>query len=132
MSDSNVATLRKVYEASQLDGADGVEAVLAFFCDDTVWISDPRMPGGGTHRGKEEVRTYLSDLSIFGDTRIESQEIIDLGDRVLGMASFRASPPDGPEVEWVWCHLVTFRNGLIAEARSFMDRESAREAAGLA
>jgi ketosteroid isomerase-like protein len=99
MADRNVEILRRAYEASQIDGAEGVEAVPSSCSDDVVWVSDPLI-----------------------------EEITDLGDRALGITTFRGSPPNGPEVEWVWCHLVTVRDGLITEARSFMDRESARRA----
>ncbi|HEY6771498.1 MAG TPA: nuclear transport factor 2 family protein [Solirubrobacterales bacterium] len=75
------------------------------------------------------VRGYLSGLSVFESVTVDVEEITDLRDRVLGITTFRGSPPNGPEVEWVWCHLVTVRDGLITEARSFMDRESARRAA---
>jgi hypothetical protein len=34
-------------------------------------------------------------------------------------------------VDWLWCHLVSFSDGLISPAQSFLDRGSALEAAGL-
>jgi len=131
MPDGNVEILRRVYEASQIDGDEGVDAVLSCCSDDVVWVSDPQLPGGGTHQGKEAVRGYLTGLSVFESVTVDVEEITDLGDRALGITTFHGSPPDGPEVEWVWCHLVSVRDGLITEARSFMDADSARRAAGL-
>ena len=89
------------------------------------------MPGGGTFRGKEATRRYLDGLAVFKQEALDVERIVDLGDRVLGITTIRAKPPDGPPVEWVWCQLVTFRDGLVTEVRSFLDRESALEAAGL-
>jgi len=132
MADRDVEILLRVYEASQIDGEDGVDAVLGCCSDDIVWVSDSQVPGGGTFEGKDAVRTYLTGLSVFEGVTVDVEEILDLGDQVLGITTFHGRPPDGPEVEWVWCHLVTVRDGLIAEARSFMDSGRARRAAGLA
>ena len=130
MSQKNVEILRQVYEG----GPDqGFEILLGYATDDFVWISDPRAPAGGTYTGKDAVGAYVTETkSVFAESKFEVDEIIDLGeDRVLGITAFRASPSDGPQVEWVRCHLLTFRGGLIAELRSYNDRESALEAAGL-
>jgi hypothetical protein len=39
--------------------------VLELATEDVVWISDPRFPGGGTHRGKENVRRWMTELLIY-------------------------------------------------------------------
>ena len=130
MSEENVEILREAYEG----GSDqGFEILLSYATDDIVWISDPRVPAGGTYVGKDAVRGNFAEMrSAFTDVVIEVDEVIDLGeDRVLGITTFRGGPTDGPKVEWVWCHLLTFRGGLIAEVRGYLDRESALEAAGL-
>jgi ketosteroid isomerase-like protein len=107
--------------------------MLEFTTDDVVWVSDARFPGGGTHRGKADVRRWLNQLWIYDDFRIDVEEIIDLGgDRAVGFTRCHATPADGPPADWVWCHLVSFRDGWITEVQSFLDRESAQEAAGLA
>jgi ketosteroid isomerase-like protein len=129
MSPQSAEILRAVYEA---EADDRIEALMRAASDDFVWISDPRMPGGGTYRGKEDARGYLTQMAIFDESTLEIDDLIDLGDdRVLGITTVRAAPADGPPVEWVWCHLVTIDEGLISEVRSFIDRDSALEAAGL-
>jgi ketosteroid isomerase-like protein len=129
MSEQSVEILRGVYEA---EADDRIEALMRVAADDVVWISDPRMPGGGTYRGKEDARGYLTQMAIFDESTLTIDDLIDLGDdRVLGMTTIRAAPAGGPPVEWVWCHLVTIDDGLIAEVRSFIDRDIALEAAGL-
>jgi ketosteroid isomerase-like protein len=125
MTHENVEIMRRLYASNSQ------QALVDSLDDECTWISDPKMPGGGTYTGKEAVSQYLDGMLVFDNGTIEVHEIIDLGDRALGITTFRARPADGPEAEWLWCHLVTFRNGSITEFRSFLDRESALEAAGL-
>jgi ketosteroid isomerase-like protein len=129
MSQENTEVLRKAYEFAE---SRGVEGLLDFATEDLVWISDPRFPGGGTHMGKENVRRWLLKLWIYDEVSIDIEQIIDLDDdRALGITRFSGLSHDGPRVDWLWCHLVSFSNGLISQAQSFLDRESALEAAGL-
>jgi ketosteroid isomerase-like protein len=128
MSQENVEVLQTAYRLAQARGAEGF---LDYATEDIVWISDPRFPGGGTHMGKENVRQWLIKLWIYDEVSIDVEEIMDLGDRALGITRFHGASPDAPRVDWLWCHLVSFRGGLICQAQSFLDRESALEAAGL-
>jgi ketosteroid isomerase-like protein len=128
MSQENVEIVRTAYSRASVLGTEGMLEVAT---EDLVWISDPRFPGGGTHKGKENVRRWLTTIWIYEELSIDVEEIVDLGDRALGITRCHAVPPDGPEVDWVWCHLVSFRDGLISQAQSFLDRDQAREAAGL-
>lgn len=128
MSEENVEVVRRVYELAE---AQGVEGLLELATEDVVWISDPRFPGGGTHEGKENVRGWLTKLWIYDEVSIDVEEIIDLDDRALGITRFRGVSADAPRVDWLWCHLFAFRDGLISRAQSFLDRAEALEAAGL-
>ena len=104
---------------------------MDFATDDLVWISDPSFPGGGTHAGKENVRQWLLKLWIYDEVSIDIEQIIDLDARALGITHFSGLSHDGPRVDWLWCHLVWFSDGLISQAQSFLDKGSAFEAAGL-
>jgi ketosteroid isomerase-like protein len=128
MPQKNSEVLRTAYARAAERGAEGM---LEFATEDIVWISDPRFPGGGTHEGKENVRRWLNQLWIYDEFSIDVEEIIDLDDRALGITRCQAVPPDAPKVDWLWCHLVSFRDGLISQVQSFLDRNSALEAAGL-
>jgi ketosteroid isomerase-like protein len=128
MSQENVEVLGTAYAQATARGAEGF---LEFATEDLVWISDPRFPGGGTHMGKENVRRWLNTIWIYEEFSIDVEKIIDLDDSALGITRCHAVPPDAPEVDWLWCHLVSFRDGLISQAQSFLDRDEALEAAGL-
>jgi ketosteroid isomerase-like protein len=103
---------------------------LELATDDIVWISDPRFPGGGRHNGRENVRRWLTELWIYDEVSIDVEEIIDFDDRALGITWFHGVSADAPPVDWPWCHLFAFRDGLISQAQSFLDRVEALEAAG--
>ena len=128
MSQENVEVLHRAYELAE---ARGVEGLLELATEDIVWISDPRFPGGGTQTGKENVRRWLITLWIYDDVSIDVEEIMDLGERALGITHCHAVPRDAPRVDWLWCHLVSVRDGRISHLQSFLDKESALEAAGL-
>src|SRR3954447_16706365 len=128
MSEENGAVLRRVYELAEARGAEGF---LELATDDIVWISDPRFPGGGRQNGKENVRRWLAELWIYEEVSIEVEEIIDLDQGTLGITRFHGSSADTPPVDWQWCHLVAFKDGLISQAQSFLDRAEALKAAGL-
>lgn len=128
MSNANVEVLRTAYEQANVRGIDGI---LELATEDLVWVSDPRFPGGGTHIGKQNVHRWLSKIWIYEELSIDVDEIIDLGDRALGITHCHGTPPDAPRVDWLWCHLVSFRGGLICQAQAFLDRDQALEAAGV-
>ena len=128
MSEENVELVRRAYKLAE---ARGVEGLLELATDDVAWISDPSFPGGGVQNGKEEVRRWLTEIWIYDEISIDVEEIIDLGDRALSIAQFHGASADAPAVDWPWCHLFTFRDGLISQTRAFLDRAQALEAAGL-
>jgi ketosteroid isomerase-like protein len=128
MSEENVEVVRRVYKLAE---ARGVEGLLELATDDIVWISDSRFPGGGTYVGKENVHRWLNKIWIYAEVSVDVEEIIDLDDRALGITRFHGVYSDAPPVDWPWCHLFWFRDGLISQAQSFFDRADALEAAGL-
>ena len=77
------------------------------------------------------MRGWLGRIWIYEEFSIDVEEIIDLDDRALGITRCQAVPADGPKVDWLWCHLVSLRDGQISQVQSFLDRNGALEAAGL-
>ena len=123
MSEENVEIVRRVYKVAE---ARGVEGLLELATDDIVWISDSRFPGGGTYVGRENVLRWLNKIWIYAEVSVDVEEIIDLDDRALGITRFHGVYSDAPPVDWPWCHLFWFRDGLISQAQSFFDRGSPR------
>jgi ketosteroid isomerase-like protein len=128
MSQENVEIVRRVYKLAETRG---VEGLLELATEDVVWISDPRFPGGGTHEGKENVRRWLTTIWIYDEISVDVEAIIDLDDQALGITQFHGVSADAPPVDWPWHHLFAFREGLISQVQTFLDRAEALEAAGL-
>jgi ketosteroid isomerase-like protein len=127
-SRDNADVVRGVYKLAEVQG---VEGLLEMATDDIVWISDPHFPGGGRHDGKEDVQRWLRQLWIYDEISIDVEEIIDLTDKALAITWFHGVSAGAPSVDWLWCHLLAFRDGLISQVQSFLDRAEALEAAGL-
>jgi ketosteroid isomerase-like protein len=87
----------------------------------------------GVHRGHEGyVRVWKTGLDASRDYRMEPEEVIDFGDRVLvtgrqtGHGTSSGTPFDEPLLS-----LFTLRRGLVVRLKDFADRSKALEAAGL-
>lgn len=126
---TNIETARRVLEAFN---EDGIEGVLPYYADDCE-VYDPDLPGDGTYRGKEGLRSVLN-LMLMGseETEIRDYELLPAGDRVVALIRtyFRGSG-GGPEVEVRDAHTMTFRDGKIVYWRLYIDRTEALTDAGL-
>ncbi len=87
----------------------------------------------GVHRGHEGyLRTWEAGIEASKDLRIEYEEVIDFGDRLLaagrrtGHGSSSGIPVNQPLFQ-----LFTLRRGLVIRQEGFTDRDKALEAAGL-
>jgi ketosteroid isomerase-like protein len=78
---ANVEALRRGYEALNRGELSEVRALLH---PDLVWQEDPASPEAGAHQGSASFERFLrSWLESFDDFRIEPEEIIEDGDRLL-------------------------------------------------
>jgi ketosteroid isomerase-like protein len=87
----------------------------------------------GVHHGHAAyVRVWKAGLEVSDDYRLEPEEIIDLGDRLLvagrqrGRGTGSGVPFDEPLLS-----LFTLRRGLVIRMKDFAARDNALEAAGL-
>jgi ketosteroid isomerase-like protein len=71
-------------------------------------------------------------LDAFDDVRLEPEEVLDLGDKLLVTMQVRAHGSDsGVPVSQPGFQLIKFRQGLAIWQKDFSDRSEALEAAGL-
>jgi ketosteroid isomerase-like protein len=131
MSESaNVALARRLM-ATGTAVRDGDTSVLeAIVHPDFEWHSDPRLPGGGTHRGLAAVARFLQDfLASWDDYDVDPEEIIESGARVLVIARVHArGRGSGVELDQRIGYLHTVRNSRVARTDAYFDVEEARRA----
>ena len=131
MSEENVElTLRATDAFNRRD----VEAAIALWDEEGVWYPAIEIltEGRRTYRGHAELRQYYRDLAEFAEeSHVEWSEVRDLGDRVLTLGQLSMRFASGVELDQEGGCLFTWRNGKLLEARPYMSRAEALEAAGL-
>lgn len=117
--------------------AQDLDTVFATFDEDIELNPDPEahwVGVGAVYRGHEGIRSYMAAVyEAFEDYRPEVEELIDVGDRVLTLAiEHGRGRGSGAEVESNrTAHLWTMRNGRAVRLDLYLERDRAREAAGL-
>ncbi|MEK6252721.1 MAG: nuclear transport factor 2 family protein [Actinomycetota bacterium] len=130
MSQENVETVRKMYEALNRDDVDG----FLQLCAPGFEVRDlPELPGSSVAVGHEAVRAWWDQLfDPFEDLRFDAEEFIDAGDRVvvLNHATARGRG-SGAKVEMHFASVWTLNDGKAVRFISYSDHAEALEAAGL-
>jgi ketosteroid isomerase-like protein len=132
MSQQNVELAWEVTRAWN-DG--GVDALLEYLDADVEWHPPRESMEPGIYRGHAGVRDYLGRLSeIFGDTRTEPLEVIDVDDEhvILVIRSTARSAHSDVDLTADWAWLITFDLGRKGtRVVIFTDKAQALNAAGL-
>jgi ketosteroid isomerase-like protein len=133
MSRANVEALARGLAA--YDSRD-VEALLLECAPEVEWESAlVRGLGGETtvYRGHQGIRDLFEEVDrAFSEFRIGFDEFSDLGDRIVASGWMRArGRASGVFAESSVSFVADFRDGKAIRFRSFLDRQGAREAAGL-
>ena len=129
MSQENVETVRRVYEA--LDKNDYVR-VLAEAEPDFEWVP-PAQDIAGPVRGFANLRRFLEDQEeSFNNFRVEPEELREHGDQVLAFIRVRgeggaSSVPFDIRAATLW----TFRGSRLIRGQVFPDRQEALKTFGL-
>jgi len=130
MSHKNVETVKRAVAAvNERD----IDRYLTW-CTEDVELLTPLGAIGGTYVGAEDIRRFFADIE---DTspdfrlNLEHLEAID-EDRVLAFLRVSASGrTSGIDTGAPTANLYDFVDGKIRRVRIFLDRDEAREAAGL-
>jgi ketosteroid isomerase-like protein len=130
MSEENV---ERLYAAHAAFNEGDLDAAVAFFHPEAVWI--PYLAGleAREYRGHAALRDMWRGLrESLVDFRIEPQEVIDGGDRMVVVVEGRGrGPSSGVEVRQRWAQVLYVRDGLVERVEPFPTREAALEVAGL-
>ena len=125
MSADDVEALRRGYAALNRGDLTGVRPLLH---PEIEWQEGPGAPEAGVHQGRETFESFLGKwLESFDEFRIEPEEIIEDGDRLIAVVHQtgrgRAS---GIEVEARIAHVWTVKDGRAIRWQSFSTPEAAR------
>jgi uncharacterized protein len=127
MSQENVETLRRAYEAYNRGDLD---AAVADISRDSEYVPIGAVPGFRDPlpgpEGYKRILAWLRDA--FDDAHVDA-ELTDAGDQVLAVRG--RGKQSGLETTREFWQVWTFRDGKAVHGRGFMDRVDARKAAGL-
>ncbi len=131
MSEANLETIRRVYE--MWNGEQGLSAAAPLFDPDVEYVNPETAIEPGTLHGHAGLIKALDALeAAFVNYVHEPKRLIDAGDKVLAVVSFRARGRDsGVPVEIPEQQVWTLRRGKIVRFEWFHDEAAARRAAGL-
>jgi ketosteroid isomerase-like protein len=109
------------------------DAALEEFVDREVEVI-PTAQGllsGNTYRGYQGIRNFWADFfTTWDEFWAEPQRLIDNGAQVVSIVRLRGRA-HSLEVDEVWSHLWTVRQGRIVRVQTFASADGALEAAGL-
>jgi uncharacterized protein len=123
MSEANVDTLRRGYEAFNRGDIDTVMDLL----DPNIEWQEPDvegLPQRGTHHGPEAVANNVFGAIVgnwdgFGAV---PEEFVDAGDRVIVLGQFQGTgKPSGRTLDATFAHVWTLREGKAVHFRSYAD-----------
>jgi ketosteroid isomerase-like protein len=128
MSRENVEIVRRIYEGwAQGDFSVGSD-VLA---PDFEWRQSRHAVEPGSVRGSGVGDALRNLFEVYESFRIEAEEYIDLGDKVVVVARSRGrARGSGMDMNQRFAYVWTVRDGQLVRNETFVDRASALEAAG--
>ena len=134
MSQENVATVRRLYDAF---AAGDVETILALLSPDIVWTEAENFPyaDNNPYRGPEAVLT-----GVFGRLGTEWQgfgahpeEFLDAGDSIVVLGRYSGTcVATGNEMNPQMAHVLRVVDGRITSFRQFVDTLAVARATGTA
>jgi ketosteroid isomerase-like protein len=130
MSEENVELVRSAFEALEQGG---VDAMLEFCSPEIEYRVRRDLPDARTYRGHDGVRALAADWQrAFEDLRLGPEELIDVGDSVVGMMRISGrGAASGVEAGNPYAAVCAVRDGKIWRISDYPTREEALEAAGL-
>src|SRR5262245_57285901 len=135
MSEENLVRARQAYTAlnSAYKKGDVAAMVDEFAHPELAITTAGGFPETGEWHGPEGAREYIEgQMEAFEQMRIEVDELIDGGDRVLAHARFGGrARHTGIELDFSVYHVLTIRGGKTVRLDMYADRSQALEAAGL-
>lgn len=130
MSQENVKLVRQAIEVANRRELDWIDDLAMA---DYEWHSDPKLPGGGVHRGREAVKANLREyLDMWETYTLQEERVIDAGEQVVQLCQLHATGRgSGVTLDTPIAYVHNLRDGKFARTMAFVDHAEALEAAGL-
>jgi len=128
MLSENVEVIRSIYDDWLAGGL-----ALDRFDPDVAMIESDTIPGAPSAHGIDAVRRYMESFADYwAEIRVEPEEFIDAGDRVVVVARLVGrGKKSGAEVARTWSYVWTLRAKRALRMEAYADRAEALRAAGL-
>jgi ketosteroid isomerase-like protein len=130
----NADAVRRFWELFNTQGVDAAVDDMAHYADPSVeFHEDPTFPEGGTYRGLEEIRGYVTEFQEhMAGHRMELEGLREVGESVLAFLHERATgAQSGVAVELRPCFVFGFEAGRLTRIDAYLERERALAAVGL-
>jgi ketosteroid isomerase-like protein len=133
MSQENVEIVRREYAAF---AASDWQALAEVWHPDIEYETFESAPDAGTYRGLDEAtRLFDSWRKTFPELRVEVDEIVEVGDRVVVVERPAGRGIGGSDAEaWLeqsFARVISFKDGRIWRVKEYRTLDEALEAAGL-
>lgn len=129
MSAADVERVREGYEFVDREH----EPAFELLHPDILWHTRADLPDTATHRGHDGAATLMAEwFGAFEDLRVDVEELIDAGDRVVVVLRLHGrARGSAREVDMSETHVLTMRDGKVAEVHEYATKAEALEVVGL-
>jgi ketosteroid isomerase-like protein len=129
MSEENVERVRESYEF--VDREHEPDFDLAH--PDIRWHTRADLPDMATYRGHDGVARLMTEwFGAFEDLRVDVEELIDAGDRVVAVLRLHGRARGSTnEVDMSETHVLTMRDGKVTEIHEYPTKAEALKVVGL-
>lgn len=121
-----IQALRKAYAAFNRND---IPATVEAFAPEIEWTEPAEFAGGGTYRGHDEVKAYLTQSrAAWAEGSSEPERFLVAGEKIVVFVHARVRPKGSSMWrETSLADVFTFRNGKAVHMRAFADRRQALE-----
>jgi len=131
MSRENVEVVRRMYAAFATRDWEA----LADLCHSDLQYETLGVAPGRLHGFREITEFFDAWAGLYGEFRVEAEEIVEAGEQVVAVERHSARGLKGSEAEGMVGHsfacLISFKDGRVSRVKEYATRAEALEAAGL-
>lgn len=124
------AAITEIYSALNRND---IETIFKFFAPDIERIEPEGFPSSGTYRGHADVKAHFTRArNTWAEGACEPEQIMVVGDKLVVFVKVKVRLKN--QIDWVEGGVADgfiFKNGLVTQMRTFVDRKKALQWAGI-